>query len=50
MPNIIEIASDPNHDPIRVLRMPLINRVNRLASVGSCFARKMTLPNFHFLK
>jgi len=36
-----------NSDPIRVLCMPLINRVIRLAAMGSRFARKMTQPKFH---
>ena len=39
-----------NHDPIRLLCMPLINHVKRLAGIGSRFARNMTPPNFHLFE
>jgi hypothetical protein len=39
-----------NHEPIRMLRIPLINQSNRLASMGSRFAQKITPPMFHLIK
>jgi hypothetical protein len=43
MTTVCENAS--NHDPIRMLCMPLINHVNRLAGMGSRFARKKDPAN-----
>jgi hypothetical protein len=46
---VFECETASNHDPIRMLCMPLINQANRLAGMGSRFARKMTPAIFHLV-
>jgi hypothetical protein len=45
-----ECENARNHEPIRMLCIPLINQSNRLASMGSRFAQKITPPMFHLIK
>ena len=44
------VKTRPNDDPVRLLCMPLINHVKRLAEMGSRFARKITPPKFHLFE